>query len=105
MIEPEYDRLIGALQLSSQCVARGDVFVALPGITVDGRQYIEHAIANRASAILFEKSGSHREDQIIGNIPLIGIENLKSKLGVIASRLYGIPSRALNVIGVTGTNG
>ena len=105
LIEPEYDRLIGALQLSSQRVARGDVFVALPGITVDGRQYIEHAIANRASAILFEKSGSHREDQIIGNIPLIGIENLKSKLGIIASRLYGNPSRALNVIGVTGTNG
>ena len=75
VVEPEYDRLVSALQLSSQRVERGDVFVALPGITVDGRQYIEHAIANRASAIVFEKSGSHREDQIIGGIPLIGGDN------------------------------
>jgi UDP-N-acetylmuramyl-tripeptide synthetase len=105
VIEPDYDRLVGALELNSQRVERGDVFVALPGITVDGRHYIEHAIANRASAIIFEKSGSHREDQVVGGIPLIGVENLKSKLGIIAARLYSNPSRALNVIGVTGTNG
>jgi UDP-N-acetylmuramoyl-L-alanyl-D-glutamate--2,6-diaminopimelate ligase len=40
-----------------------------------------------------------------GGAPTIWIENLREKLGPIASRFFGDPSRSLTVIGVTGTNG
>lgn len=105
IVNGDIDRLVGSLQLSSQKVERGDVFMALPGVTADGRDYIDSAIVNQASAIIFEKLGSERKDDVVEGIPLIGIENLKSKVGIIASRNYDNPSRQLNVIGVTGTNG
>ncbi len=37
--------------------------------------------------------------------PTIWIDDLRKKLGAIASRFFGDPSSALTVIGVTGTNG
>ncbi|HEV7489173.1 MAG TPA: UDP-N-acetylmuramoyl-L-alanyl-D-glutamate--2,6-diaminopimelate ligase [Rhodanobacteraceae bacterium] len=37
--------------------------------------------------------------------PTVWIDNLRDKLGSIASRFFGDPSLALTVIGVTGTNG
>ena len=99
------DRLIGSLQLNSQNVRPGDVFVALPGVTADGRDYIDHAVERHAAAVLFEKQGTSRKDQSAGHIPLIGISSLREQLGEIASRYYNLPSRRMKVVGVTGTNG
>ena len=103
------DRLVGALQLSSIRVAPGDVFIALPGMTTDGRDYIPDAIKRHASAVLYESEGaeisaSHNKAPDT-KTPVIGIRNLKSKLGEIASRYYNNPSKDLKTIGITGTNG
>lgn len=104
-ISPAQDRLIGALQLNSLSVQAGDVFVALPGFTADGRDYIDGVIERGVSVVLFEKQGSDRQDGLVDQTLLIGIEGLKGRLGEIASRYYGNPSQCLNVIGLTGTNG
>jgi UDP-N-acetylmuramoyl-L-alanyl-D-glutamate--2,6-diaminopimelate ligase len=40
-----------------------------------------------------------------GGVSNIAVEDLKTKLGVIADQIYGHPSRDLHVVGVTGTNG
>ena len=105
-LEPDQDRLIGALQLSSQQVAPGDVFIALPGMTSDGRDYIPDAIERNASAVLYEYEGAEIDGKLLVNkTPVIGIKNLKAKLGCIASRYYNNPSQDLKIIGVTGTNG
>jgi UDP-N-acetylmuramoyl-L-alanyl-D-glutamate--2,6-diaminopimelate ligase len=37
--------------------------------------------------------------------PVVWVEGLRDQLGAIASHFFGEPSRALTVIGVTGTNG
>ncbi len=109
-LKPADDRLVGRLQLDSRQVERGDVFVALPGMLADGRDYIPEAIHHQASAVLYEsrdyeahESGSGKEPG--ENTPLIGIDGLKDKLGRIASVCFRNPSSALKVIGVTGTNG
>lgn len=108
-VDKAQDCQIAALQLNSQKVAPGDLFVALPGMTTDGRAYIEQALANGACAVLFEKIGaSHNvltKDAVKHNAPVIGIENLQQKLGIIAARYFGNPSKKLQMIGVTGTNG
>jgi len=44
-------------------------------------------------------------EDVFSSAPTIWIDNLREKLGSIASRFFGDPSRSLTVIGVTGTNG
>ncbi len=108
-IRPQQDRLIGALRLNSQRVMQGDLFIALPGMTSDGRDYIGQALDNGAAAVLFEPSGTigaaTRADRNTGQIPVLGMEHLKQKIGGIACRFFGNPSHAMTVIGITGTNG
>lgn len=99
------DCLINGLQLNSQKVNKGDVFVALPGLTTDGRRYIDQAISNGATAIIYEKRNAVIKRNQSDSIPVIGIENLKDVLGIIAARYFGNPSAEMDVIGITGTNG
>ncbi len=81
----------------------GDAFAAFPGTKADGRGFIVDAIARGASTVLWEAQGFqwHRDWRAL-NQP---VENLKGKLGAIADFIYGSPSQALWVVGVTGTNG
>lgn len=44
------------LTTDSRQVKPGDLFIAVPGLTVDGRAYIEQAIKNGAVAVLTETS-------------------------------------------------
>ncbi|WP_423063054.1 UDP-N-acetylmuramoyl-L-alanyl-D-glutamate--2,6-diaminopimelate ligase [Candidiatus Paracoxiella cheracis] len=98
------DVVVRGIESDSRCVKQGDVFVAYPGLTVDGRDYIQDAIAKGAAAIIYEM----REDKSIssnGAVPFIPVSNLQHQLGNIAARFYGNPSQSMRLIGVTGTNG
>ena len=78
-------------------------FAAYPGHLRDGRAFIGDAIARGAAAILFEARGF---DWNAGwRVPHVAVADLKSRVGFIASAVYGRPSQALWVAGVTGTNG
>ncbi len=110
-VTKQHDCQIATLQLNSCRVRSGDMFIALPGMTSDGRAYIGQALANGASVVLFEKRGAEdafadaRGDALQQDALIISIENLQEKLGIIAARYFGNPSTHLPVIGVTGTNG
>ena len=87
----------------SRAVRAGDTFVAYPGETRDGRDYIGQAIANGAANVLWEAGGFRWRRT--WRVPNFGVKNLRRHAGEIASRIYGQPSRRLWMIGVTGTNG
>ena len=93
---------ISGFSLDSRHVQVGQVFVGLPGNDTDGRGYIDQAVSAGAAAVLYESEGWSRQDWVV---PAFPIDNLRQKIGQIASRFYGFPSRALCVIGLTGTNG
>ena len=93
---------ISGFALDSRHVQVGEVFVGLPGNDTDGRGYIDQAVGAGAAAVLYESEGWNLQDCVVPTIP---IDNLRQKIGQIASRFYGFPSRALCVIGLTGTNG
>lgn len=102
---------INQLKLDSRLVKSGDVFIALKGHTVDGRDFISKAIDNGAIAVLVEAE-SKLEDKTVkyyaieeNKIPLIYIDQLASKLSAFANDFYGYPSEKMQLIGVTGTNG
>ncbi len=91
---------VSSLAHDSRAVQPGGLFMALPGEKTDGRLYIEDAVRRGAVAILHEK-GIRLPKGVAG----ICVEDARAAMGSLAAEFYGNPSRALRVIGVTGTNG
>ncbi len=94
---------IRGLTADSRKAGPGRVFAAYPGTRLDGRDFIPRAIANRADGILWEKKGYAWDPAWV--LPNVGVEDLRNRVGEIASQVYGRPSERLHLIGVTGTNG
>lgn len=93
------------LCLDSRQLKTGDAFIALAGTQVDGRQFIAKAIDAGASAILVEADKNWQGIDWLGAVPVIAIEQLPENISAIAGRFYGEPSKAMALIGITGTNG
>ncbi len=93
-----------AITADSRQVKTGDLFLAYPGDSADGRDYIADAIKQGAQSILWEPKGFTWEDawNEVENTPVL---NLKQQVGEIAGQFYGNPSDDLWMVGVTGTNG
>jgi UDP-N-acetylmuramyl-tripeptide synthetase len=94
---------LAGITADSREAAEGIAFAAYPGTTRDGRDFIDDAIARHASAVVYESRDFAWTDA--WRVPHAGVPALKSSIGPIASAVYGHPSRALWVVGVTGTNG
>lgn len=97
------DLLIRELTLDSRNVRAGDLFLAVPGGKLDGRAHIADALKRGAAAVAYEVEGATVLP--ITDAPLIPVKGLAAQLSDIAGRFYGDPSRSLNLVGVTGTNG
>ena len=94
---------LAGITSDSRAVAPQIAFAAYPGVARDGRAYIDDAIARGAAAVLFEARGF---DWNAGwRVPHVAVADLRDRLGFIAAAVYGRPSQALWMIGVTGTNG
>jgi UDP-N-acetylmuramoyl-L-alanyl-D-glutamate--2,6-diaminopimelate ligase len=87
----------------SRAVEPGVAFAAYPGARHDGRAFIGEAIERGALAVLWEAAGWQWDARHA--VPHAPVDDLRGKLGPIADFIYGSPSEALWVIGVTGTNG
>jgi UDP-N-acetylmuramyl-tripeptide synthetase len=93
----------GALHTDSRQVRAGDGFIAWPGAASDGRQFVQSALDAGATACLVEAQDVARfgfEDLHIATYAA-----LKAATGAIAAHYYAEPSRLLDVLAVTGTNG
>lgn len=97
------DVIISGLTLDSRRVQAGDLFLALAGEVYDGRHFIEQAVANGAVAIAAEAPVHGFVDAL--PVPLLEVPGLLQDVGRIAARFYAEPSRHMQLVGVTGTNG
>ncbi len=110
-IPENQDREITSLCLSSYDVKPGALFFAYPGEKTDGRNYIEDAIEKGAVAIVAEENhwplvGASGARPYKRPNPLqVSLKNLQHKIGPIAQLFYHYPSKDMQIIGVTGTNG
>jgi UDP-N-acetylmuramyl-tripeptide synthetase len=96
-------RVSGALYTDSRKAGVGDGFIAWPGSATDGRQYVSTAISQGISAALAEQVGASSYEFDSESIALY--PQLKTATGWIAAEYYGHPSRNLDVVAITGTNG
>lgn len=88
---------ISGMTADSRMVKPGDIFAAFPGAHMDGRDFIEDAIAKGARAILTTP------DVSVEDIPVIEDVNPRHKYASLAARFYG--NQPKKQIAVTGTNG
>lgn len=85
------------IKTDSRKVIKGDIFVALKGISSDGHDYINNAIDNGASMIIAE----HGEY----SIPYIIVKDSREYLEKYLKDKYGKIIEEMTLIGTTGTNG
>ena len=90
------------MTVDSRSVSAGDVFIAIPGSKVDGRDFVASALAQGAAAVLREAGSMTAKSD---HARVIDVQHLSVLLGGISDEFYGRPSSALRVIGITGTNG
>jgi UDP-N-acetylmuramyl-tripeptide synthetase len=101
----------GEYRIDSREIQTGDGFIAWPGAAVDGRQHVKTALQKGATACLVEHSELEAKGYLAeyknnaGQDKIASYLNLKSAIGYIAAKAYKTPSRDLNVIAITGTNG
>ncbi len=92
---------IEGINFDSRLVARGDVFVAVAGVHVDGHQYIGAAIEKGAVAVVCQNI----PEGFGGVATFIKVADPGEVLGLMASAFYEESSSKMKVVGVTGTNG
>lgn len=88
----------------SRRVAEGYLFLAVPGATTHGMAFAHQAVGQGAIAIAFDPDGFSGEIGALG-VPAFPVPDLAAELGKIADRFFDSPSAAIDVYGVTGTNG
>lgn len=93
-------RQVAGLTYDSRRVTPGMVFVAVPGLNVDGHDFIATAVERGAAAVICERNGfiPHRATKI-------RVPDSREALARAAATFYEHPSTELKVIGITGTNG
>lgn len=99
------DLVVSNLCLDTRQLKMGDAFIALAGIKVDGRDFIAKAIELGAAAILVEADKNWQGIDWLGNVPVIAVDDLPARVSEIAGHFFGEPSKTINLIGITGTNG
>lgn len=107
MAERVRGRVIGArgadpeitdLSATTTYLPTGVAFACVRGANVDGHDLAPDALEQGAVALVVE-------DELDLNAPQLVVEDVRAVLGPLADLVHGHPSGALDVIGVTGTNG
>ncbi len=103
---PFHDIQINKIECDSRNVTHGDLFVAIRGNVADGHKYIPDALANGAIAVILEDDKLYPDSYFMhNNVAKIVVEDSRQALAVIAASYYKYPSKKLQLIGITGTNG
>ena len=92
------DPMVNDLVIASGEVTPGALFGCVPGSRADGHDYASDAVKRGAVALLSERP-------VGAGVPEVIVPSVRRALGPVSSALWGVPSRAMRVVGVTGTNG
>ena len=86
------------ISYNSKKAKPGDLFICLTGEHVDGHEFAQEALRNGVVALVVEKRLTVKAPQIV-------VESTSEVISKISNIFYSSPSKKVNVIGVTGTNG
>ncbi|MCX6935033.1 MAG: UDP-N-acetylmuramoyl-L-alanyl-D-glutamate--2,6-diaminopimelate ligase [Verrucomicrobia bacterium] len=90
---------VSALAYESGRVGPGSIFCTWQGRVRDGHTFVPDAVQRGAVAVVAERKLADLP------VPNIRVENGRRALGRMAANFYGHPSKQVQVVGLTGTNG
>jgi UDP-N-acetylmuramoyl-L-alanyl-D-glutamate--2,6-diaminopimelate ligase len=97
-VRGERDVDLRTIEHDSRRVSPGALFCCIPGAHVDGHDFAAMAVSKGAVACVVER-------WLPLEVPQVRVPSVRRTLGPLCARFYGEPSRAMRVLGVTGTNG
>ncbi len=89
---------VASVTFDSRQVGPGALFCCVPGSRADGHDHAPAAVAAGASALLVER---------FLDLPVaqVRLASVRAAMAPVAAAFFGHPSRRMQVLGVTGTNG
>lgn len=100
LIKGDLNIEVNKIAYDSREVVKNSIFVAISGFAVDGHSFIDKAIEKGATTIIVEKNIS-----IAKKITVLKVTDSREALANISANFYHHPTKTLNLIGITGTNG
>jgi UDP-N-acetylmuramoyl-L-alanyl-D-glutamate--2,6-diaminopimelate ligase len=96
---------IGGICADSRRVEPGDLFVAIPGTSVDGHCFIGDAVSEGAAAVIGELPPDELSPRPGTDFAYVCVPNAREAWGWACAAWHAFPSRAMTLVGVTGTDG
>ncbi|WP_208027998.1 UDP-N-acetylmuramoyl-L-alanyl-D-glutamate--2,6-diaminopimelate ligase [Rhabdothermincola sediminis] len=91
---------ISRVDYDSRRVEPGSLFCCIPGASFDGHAFAAEAVEKGAAALMVERPVTPGP-----SVPVVRVRDSRRAMGMAAATLWGHPSRSMDVVGVTGTNG
>ena len=95
------DRSVAAIVFDSRKMMENAAFVAVKGAQADGHLFIEKAILNGATVVVCEELPA----KLVPQVTYVQVQSSSLALALMATNFYGNPSKELQLVGITGTNG
>ena len=92
------DMEISNVVYDSRKVTPGSLFVAITGFATDGNRFIPMALEKGAAAVITAREQA-------ADVPYVQVSSDRLALAQIGANFYGHPGKAIQLIGITGTNG
>ena len=97
------------ISYNSKLIKKDYIFVAIKGTKDDGHKYIENSIENNAKIIIYDCSYDKKKIKELKNkydkVYFIEAKNPREILAYMSAKLFDEPTKKINTIGITGTNG
>jgi UDP-N-acetylmuramoyl-L-alanyl-D-glutamate--2,6-diaminopimelate ligase len=93
---------ISSLEYDSRRAGDRCAFFALPGVKTDGNRFVGQAVGQGAVAVVSE---APRPADLAETVAWVQVPLARRALALAGANFYGRPADALEMVGVTGTNG
>ena len=105
--QPEHSALdlsVNRVCTNSHACQPGDLFMGMPGSRVDGGEFWRSAMRQGAIAAVVTTQAAHKQPPTEDTC-VIQTQDAVATCSAIAAAFYDYPSKKLDMVGVTGTNG
>ncbi len=101
---PDRTDVTAGVTFDADRVTPGSVFAAVPGHAAGGPHAVAPAVARGAVAVLVDEQAPPLP-AAVGDVCAVRVPDVRKAAAVVASRYFGEPGRAMDLIAITGTNG
>ncbi|MBD1910212.1 MULTISPECIES: UDP-N-acetylmuramoyl-L-alanyl-D-glutamate--2,6-diaminopimelate ligase [unclassified Leptolyngbya] len=105
---PALDQEVTGLCTNSHACKPGSLFIGMPGTRVDGGEFWVSAVESGAIAALVSPSALQNKPPSSSEFPnalVIAVPDMAIACAAVSAAFYDYPSRKMQLVGVTGTNG